>query len=268
MITRDRQVRDATPVWEFFRQYVPKLKRHGDYATGLCPIHSEKTPSFRVHLAGKRKGTFKCFGCSARGDAIDMLSLMEGVSRYEALKRLAAEAGIPMDAPAESPEQRRARREEKAICDWWFDRRLKELRAEMGRLFWFGPPEPRTALYAAAVVLRDKIIWAERERGTERGLAVFRKAPVIEGAYRRWKKRREEIKRMYAGMTVMDWYRERVAAQRKFWAANWVPGPKGTIGDGPDPDEFVRKYGAEAYRRAIDNAVEIPMISEPGIMGA
>ncbi len=55
-------------------------------ALACCPFHGEKTPSFRVDL---EKDTFHCFGCGARGDAIDFVMKMDGVSRQDAVAILA-----------------------------------------------------------------------------------------------------------------------------------------------------------------------------------
>jgi DNA primase len=60
---------------------------------GLCPFHTEKTPSFNVHAD---RQYYKCFGCSAGGDVFKFVMEMEGVTFYEALKELAERNGIPM----------------------------------------------------------------------------------------------------------------------------------------------------------------------------
>ncbi|HUI53805.1 MAG TPA: DNA primase [Bryobacteraceae bacterium] len=60
---------------------------------GLCPFHTEKTPSFSVHAA---RQFYYCFGCQAKGDVINFVMEIEGISFYEALKGLAERHGIPM----------------------------------------------------------------------------------------------------------------------------------------------------------------------------
>ena len=62
-----------------------KLKRRGDEAWGLCPFHSEKSPSFK---ADRARGIFKCFGCGKGGDAIDWLREMEGLTFEQAVNTL------------------------------------------------------------------------------------------------------------------------------------------------------------------------------------
>lgn len=70
------------------------LKRAGSGYTGLCPFHSEKTPSF--HVAPER-GFFHCFGCGAGGDVITFIMRAENLSYPEAVRFLAARAGIPLE---------------------------------------------------------------------------------------------------------------------------------------------------------------------------
>lgn len=74
------------------------LRRRGHEHSGLCPFHSEKTPSFTVN---DRKGFFHCFGCGAHGDAVGFVMRAEGLDFPAAVKALAAEAGLSVpDAPA------------------------------------------------------------------------------------------------------------------------------------------------------------------------
>ena len=68
-----------------------KLQQRGREHTGLCPFHTEKSPSFTV---SNEKGFFHCFGCGAHGDAIGFLMRNDGLAFPEAVERLAAEAGL------------------------------------------------------------------------------------------------------------------------------------------------------------------------------
>lgn len=61
-----------------------KLQPQGRNLAGLCPIHSEDHPSFQVF----RDGHYKCFGCDAYGDALNLICLMEGWNFREAIRRL------------------------------------------------------------------------------------------------------------------------------------------------------------------------------------
>ena len=79
-----------------------RLTRKGrGEATGLCPFHNEKTPSFTV---SEDKGFFHCFGCGAHGDVIGFVMRSEGLEFPQAVEKLAGEAG--MQVPRETPEER------------------------------------------------------------------------------------------------------------------------------------------------------------------
>jgi DNA primase len=71
-----------------------RLKKSGTQRyMGLCPFHSEKTPSFTVHVVHQ---FYKCFSCGAGGDVVKFVMEKEVLSFYEALKLLADRYGIPM----------------------------------------------------------------------------------------------------------------------------------------------------------------------------
>jgi|SRR5579872_6729262 len=80
------------------QEYVP-LKRAGVTFKGLCPFHSEKTPSFHVH---PDKGFFHCFGCGAGGDVFTFLQLHEKVGFYDAVRMLAQKFGVALPESTES----------------------------------------------------------------------------------------------------------------------------------------------------------------------
>ena len=67
------------------------LKKRGREHVGLCPFHSEKTPSFTV---SENKGFFHCFGCGAHGSAVDFAMRSEGLTFPEAVERLAQQVGL------------------------------------------------------------------------------------------------------------------------------------------------------------------------------
>lgn len=69
------------------------LKRSGRNLSGLCPFHSEKTPSFVVY---PESGSFYCFGCGVGGDVITFVRMAEHLEYIEALKFLADKAGVKM----------------------------------------------------------------------------------------------------------------------------------------------------------------------------
>jgi DNA primase len=78
-----------------------KLIRSGREWKACCPFHNEHTPSFTVN---DEKGFFHCFGCGAHGDAIRFLTDQRGLTFMDAVKELAAKAG--MDVPAPDPRAR------------------------------------------------------------------------------------------------------------------------------------------------------------------
>ena len=80
-----------TDIVELVSSYV-QLKRKGRLYGGLCPFHSEKTPSFYVYPDTE---SFYCFGCQAAGDAIGFVKKINNISTEEAIKMLAARAGMP-----------------------------------------------------------------------------------------------------------------------------------------------------------------------------
>ena len=85
------------------------FRRNGDRHVGLCPFHTEKTPSFVV-FDGKRSA-YHCFGagCGAHGDAIDFLRNWKHLSVREAIEHAAEIAGMPdlVHAPASAFASRR-----------------------------------------------------------------------------------------------------------------------------------------------------------------
>nr|MBE6545598.1 DNA primase [Oscillospiraceae bacterium] len=87
------------------------LKRAGSNLKGLCPFHSEKTPSFTVYPADN---SFYCFGCGAGGDAITFIRKRENLDYPDAVEFLAQRAGITIvrderDQLARAPKFDRAR---------------------------------------------------------------------------------------------------------------------------------------------------------------
>ena len=80
-----------TDITELIGSYV-QLKRKGRLYGGLCPFHSEKSPSFYVYPDTQ---SFYCFGCGAGGDAITFTKKINSIDYPEAVKLLAARAGMP-----------------------------------------------------------------------------------------------------------------------------------------------------------------------------
>ena len=70
-----------------------RLRRRGKVYTGLCPFHSEKSPSFTVYDSNQ---SFYCFGCGAGGDVITFVRQIENLDYVDAVKFLAQRAGMEM----------------------------------------------------------------------------------------------------------------------------------------------------------------------------
>ena len=87
-----------------------QLKKGGANFQGLCPFHTEKTPSFSVSPA---KQFYHCFGCGAHGNAIGFLMAYAGMGYVDAIKDLASGVGmqVPEARPRSEAEIARAERE-------------------------------------------------------------------------------------------------------------------------------------------------------------
>lgn len=86
------QVRENNDIYDVISQYV-HLKRSGRNYFGLCPFHSEKSPSFSVSVD---KQIFHCFGCGVGGNVITFVSKIEGIGFKEAIENLAQRANISL----------------------------------------------------------------------------------------------------------------------------------------------------------------------------
>ena len=94
------QVKAQVDIVRTVGEYV-KLRRNGTRMVGLCPFHTEKTPSFGVTPT---LGIFKCFGCGMGGDVIKFVQEIEQLTFWEALKTLAERNGIPIPQRREQPD--------------------------------------------------------------------------------------------------------------------------------------------------------------------
>ena len=106
-----QRVREATDLVALIGRRV-SLKRVGSNHMGLCPFHTEKTPSFSVDAA---KRFYYCFGCSASGDAITFLRETEHLDFTDAVEQLAAAANIELTY--DDPGARQANRRRKELMD-------------------------------------------------------------------------------------------------------------------------------------------------------
>jgi DNA primase len=120
------RVRDATDLVALVSEHVG-LKRVGRRFQGLCPFHTEKTPSFSVN---PEMGVFFCFGCHKSGDAITFVREVEHLDFVGAVERLAARSNITLryDDAAYSQERKRKQRLHDAVAEAiaFYHRRLLE----------------------------------------------------------------------------------------------------------------------------------------------
>jgi len=152
-----------------------KLLRAGREWKACCPFHNEKTPSFTVN---DDKGFYHCFGCGAHGDAIRFLTDHRGMPFMDAVKELAAKAG--MDVPAPDPRAKEQAERASTLTDVmaevakWYSEQLNGLAGADAREYLkrrgidaavvqqFGlgfAPESRTALKRALGKLgEDRLI--------------------------------------------------------------------------------------------------------------
>ncbi len=110
-------VRERTNIVDIVKRHV-ELKRAGAGSwKGLCPFHSEKTPSFNVH---EPRQFFYCFGCGEKGDVISFLVKIEQRPFMDVLTDLAGAAGVDLDVRPLTPAERRARQEQESERDRMF----------------------------------------------------------------------------------------------------------------------------------------------------
>lgn len=91
---------------------VTPLKKAGATWKGLCPFHTEKSPSFNVN---KDKGFFKCFGCGVGGDVVKFVELHQKVTFPEAVRYLAQRASMTIPEAVDGTEDRVASAEREAL---------------------------------------------------------------------------------------------------------------------------------------------------------
>ncbi|QZD92847.1 DNA primase [Qipengyuania xiapuensis] len=151
-----------------------RLTKAGREFKACCPFHNEKTPSFYVN---DEKGFYHCFGCEAHGDAIRWLTDQRGMPFMDAVKELAAEAGMEVPAPdpraAERAEKRASLHDVTAAAQQWYVDQLgsaegaearaylksRGFSANVVREFGFGfAPEDRQALKRALSKFDERML--------------------------------------------------------------------------------------------------------------
>lgn len=122
------EVKERLNIVDVVSPYVPSLKKAGKVYKGLCPFHTEKTPSFVVYESTQ---TWRCFGtCSEGGDVFSFVMKAEGYNFTEALKVLAAKAGVVLEKRTPQAEaadkQRKKLLEIVAVAAQFFHKQLLE----------------------------------------------------------------------------------------------------------------------------------------------
>lgn len=138
------EIRDRADIVDLIGEYV-ELKRSGSNYMGLCPFHSEKTPSFSVSPS---KGIFKCFGCGVGGDVITFVMKRENLSFPEAVEFLADKYSVRLEVYKDENKESRDKRD-----------RLYEINREAGLHFLKNyQASQKTQLYLKNRMLNDKTI--------------------------------------------------------------------------------------------------------------
>jgi DNA primase len=154
------RVREATDFVAVVGEHLA-LRRVGSRWVGLCPFHTEKTPSLSVN---GEMGLYYCFGCGARGDAITFVREVEQLDFVEAVEKLAARAGITLrydSADVGRDRQRRSRIHEtlEAAVEWYHQRLVSAPDAAAARAYL-----RRERGYSGDVVRRYRLGWAPESR--------------------------------------------------------------------------------------------------------
>jgi DNA primase len=149
------RVREATDVAAVIGEQVA-LKRVGGRLVGLCPFHTEKTPSFSVNAA---EGLFYCFGCQARGDIITFVRETQQLDFVGAVEYLAGRAGIQLRYDSSAATREHHRKSElteamEAAVEWYHQRLLTAPDAGPARRYL------RDRGYDADTVRTFKLGWA------------------------------------------------------------------------------------------------------------
>jgi len=125
-----------------------ELKQRGTRHVGLCPFHTEKTPSFYVFPDGH----YKCWGCGEYGDAIDFIQKLHGLSFQDALKHLGIEQGpATPEVRADIVERKRKAELVKQFREWEIQYciHVSDLSFRTRKLMLNGIPPEDLDLYAS-----------------------------------------------------------------------------------------------------------------------
>lgn len=175
-LTRE-EILERNPIHVVVRKYGVEMTQAGAELVGLCPLHLEKTPSFRVHPG---KGTFFCHGCHEGGSVIDFVSKMEKISIGDALKKLSPDQFRPSVRVSPPPvnEEPTAKPVWKEVCAYDYQdqagrvvyqvvryvdtvsgkKTFKQRHVKEGRTVW-GMDGVTRVLYNLPKVIKSNIVW-------------------------------------------------------------------------------------------------------------
>jgi DNA primase len=105
------EIKERSDFIQIASEYVT-LKKIGRNFQGLCPFHSEKTPSFTIN---EEKGIFHCFGCGAGGNIFTFLMRAANLSFPEAARQLAKRAGVELPREEMTKAERKNRQERESL---------------------------------------------------------------------------------------------------------------------------------------------------------
>src|SRR5215470_5976330 len=91
-----REIRERASIADVVSDVVA-LKRRGRSVTGLCPFHTEKTPSFTV---SEERGFYHCFGCAEHGDVFSFVMKTQSLAFPDAVRVVAERFGLPVPTAA------------------------------------------------------------------------------------------------------------------------------------------------------------------------
>jgi len=111
---KKRQVLERVDIVALISEHV-RLKRIGRRWVGLCPFHTEKTPSFTV---SPDLAIFKCFGCGKGGDVFSFVAFRENISFGEAFRLLADRAGVELSERTNGSASEPGRRDISKVNEW------------------------------------------------------------------------------------------------------------------------------------------------------
>ena len=106
-----RRVKDAADIVEVIGEHV-QLQKAGARYKGLCPFHSEKTPSFTV---SRERQLFHCFGCNESGDILSFMMKYHNMTFQDALTSLAERYGVELEERQLTPAEQQKVRQREAL---------------------------------------------------------------------------------------------------------------------------------------------------------